>query len=548
MKQVLAWWLVLMWIGGCADESRAKSTLGQVALHGMLGTFISSNSTGNLSDSPVSSDSTQLTASNDANVIAVSAPYSQFQCDQTVVKFDPVPNALSGATCTHDSPNLRAGGVYVYHGDYKKAFYITNGESMEYAGFGTSIALSADGMLLAVGQPDNSTIKNPTTPCTGVISASDWNSDCNQQATAPAAGYRSGAVFMYKFDTGTDKWTLLQVIKPNAIEYYGFGYRVRFSASAQQLLVTSLNDDSPTEINSLVQASNITDYSTLIANNTLKANMDPSSHGAVYIYDIDSNGDWGFGSYRSDFSTTQMGSHVAESDDVFMVAGLYKIEGISGTNLTSEVATLTWPISALAMSSRLLLVGQPKESSTCIGVITNSTQIEKCDSDNSFSDSGGAKLFGWSKDDSNIVKLTLRALLKQNEPTVGAFFGEALTLAEDDTMMLSIHSDNGCVGVLHDLLGCIVQDVSTALDTGAVYQYEYLSPQAFIKTPIKKESTLLGQHGLYQFGNNHFIQVEKFSVCQGFKTKQELNGDFTCVSGSPFSAEHLTTQFLWYKK
>jgi hypothetical protein len=549
MKQVLAWCFVLMWIGGCADESTPKSTVGQVGLHGMLGSFIGSDSTGNLVDSPVSSYGAQLTASSNATVIAVSAPYSQFSCDQTVVKFNPVLIVLGAGTCSHATQNPIAGGVYVYHGDHlNKAFYITNGETMQYAGFGTSIALSADGLLLAVGQPPNSNIKNASISCTGVILAVDWIRDCADQAPAMANGYKSGAVYMYKFDTGTDQWTLLQVIKPNMLPNYGFGYRVRFSASAKQLLVTSLNDNSATNDNLLVKAGDITEYTALINSNTLQANASPLSHGAVYIYDLDQDGTWGLTSYRSDFSTTQMGSHVAESNDVFMVAGLYKIEGISGTNLTISEEILPWTISALGMSSNLLLVGQPKESSTCIGVITNTTKITECDADSSFRHSGGAKLYQWSKDASDIVTLTLRALIKQNEPTVGALFGESLTLAEDETMMLSIHSQNACVGIFHDLLGCIVKDASANMDAGAVYQYQYTNTKAFIKTPVKAESTQLGQNGLYQFDNNHFIRVENFSVCQGFKTKADLNGDFICASDSTDLPEDLTTQFLWYKK
>lgn len=121
-----------------------------------------------------------------------------------------------------------SGAVYVFDrasGAWSVPVYLKASNAQARDGFGTGLALSADGQLLAVGAPFEGT---------------------DTQGVRHAANHGSGAVYLYRAGATSGQWTHEKFLKAGrAGRTHALGFCVALSGDGTQLVATAPGQDSP---------------------------------------------------------------------------------------------------------------------------------------------------------------------------------------------------------------------------------------------------------------------------------------------------------------
>lgn len=121
-----------------------------------------------------------------------------------------------------------SGAVYVFdrsNGAWSVPAYLKASNTQAGDGFGTGLALSADGRLLAVGAPFEGT---------------------DNQGVRNTANNGSGAVYLYRAGVTSGQWTFEGILKAGrAGRNHALGFCVALSGDGTQLVATAPGQDSP---------------------------------------------------------------------------------------------------------------------------------------------------------------------------------------------------------------------------------------------------------------------------------------------------------------
>jgi hypothetical protein len=355
--------------------------------------------------------------------------------------------ACNSGGCTESDPLSVAGHSMPLIG------YLKAGYSGRYQEFGSAIALSADGSVLAVGVPwDGSAATgiggNPVNGCYGEVPA-----NCSEA---------SGAVYVYTRSGST--WSAPVYIKADNIGtgngYDEFGASVALSADGTVLAVGAPGESSGSRV--------APDETAIEA-------------GAVYVYVRGTDGSWSGPQYlkaSNPDAGDRFGSSVALSSDgtVLAVGAPYEDSGTTGVNSVPDNnafsagavyvfarsgASWSDPVyvkasnthafdgfgSSVALNSdgSMLAVGAPYEGSPATGV--GGSQIVDC--------GPGMPICSWS---SGAVYLYSRSgaswlndpvYIKSPEEMSSAYFGMAIALSEAADILVVGQPYGGNSGMVH---------------------------------------------------------------------------------------------------
>jgi hypothetical protein len=144
------------------------------------------------------------------------------------VEEDSAATGVNGDQASGGASN--SGAVYVFRrvaGVWVQQAYLKASNTAVFARFGSSLALSADGSVLAVGSPDESSTARGVEGALG----------------ASTSGAGSGAVYVFRRASGV--WAQEAYVKAsNADATDAFGHSVALSASGNALAVGAINEDS----------------------------------------------------------------------------------------------------------------------------------------------------------------------------------------------------------------------------------------------------------------------------------------------------------------
>ena len=345
-----------------------------------------------------------LALSADGSVLAVGAPGED--------------SAATGIDGNQSSNSAEfSGAVYVFtqSGDaWSQQAYIKASNTGAGDGFGGSLSLSADGNVLAVGAPGESS------NATGTYS--------NQASNA--ATY-SGAVYVFGNSDGA--WSQQVYIKASNTEASDlFGSRLSLSADGRYLAVSAMWEDS--------LSSGI---------NGDSSNNDSLNSGAVYVFHQNDNESW-----------LQQAYVKASNPDALDAFG-----------------------DSLALSSAgdLLVVGASGEGSIATGINGDQTN-------NSIPNSGAVYVFSRNEAD-----WSQQVYIKASNPDQRDLFGGQLALSQDGSLLAvsATGEDSHAQGIDGD------QSSIGARNSGAVYLFTHSSgnwaQQSYVKASTVGESDRFGQ-------------------------------------------------------
>ncbi len=208
-----------------------------------------------------------------------------------------------------DNSGRGSGAVYVFtrlRNNWSQQAYIKGLNTERADAFGAAVAISADGVTLAVGAPDENNTATGANAPTGFRVGSDQRTDNSH-----------GAAYVFAREDGT--WTQQAYIKPSHIgQYDQFGTRVALNGDGDLLAVGVPLEDSP--------ASGI---------NGSRGNDEAggSEFGAVYLY-TRSDGEWSDHSYVKSPNVgvyDEFGSVVAlDGEGTTMIVGARFEDGAAG--------------------------------------------------------------------------------------------------------------------------------------------------------------------------------------------------------------------------
>lgn len=354
--------------------------------------------------------------------------------------------------------------------------YFKASNTGENDGFGYSVALSGDGMTLAVGARDEDNA------ITGIVTDGSETSDTGSASN-------SGAVYLFSKRSGN--WTQVAYVKAsNADSGDYFGYSVAISDDGSTLAVGAPDEDNNAS-GVIINGSEVIDMG-----------LTPES-GAVYLFS-NSSGNWMQKAYVKASNTGQydeFGRKVALSGDGKTLAITALGEDNSATGVitdgseTSDAGTAlgssavymfsnssgNWVQTAYLKASNTgsgdffgyslelsndgltLAVGSRDEDNSATGVIVDGSEVTDL---GSAPNSGAAYLF--SNRSGSWVQ---EAYLKASNTESGDNFAQRLALSGDGKTLAvaALNEDNGSSGVHSD--GSEATDTGLAPDSGAVYLY-----------------------------------------------------------------------------
>lgn len=383
-----------------------------------------------------------VATSADGTTLAIGAPYEDCSCTGV----DP---------SSIDEAATNAGAVYVFvktSSGWRQQAYIKANTVAQYDLFGTTVALSGDGNVLAIGAP---TMNGPSTEAVHVFarSAGSWRQQAalltasngslgdrfgsalalsadgrtlavgangqDSSGTGTAASGldndepESGAAYIFSRAQNGSSWSQTAFIKGSHSDRADlFGTSVALSADGSTLAVGSQRDDSDAAGNHVAALSCVAPVPGAVCD-----------VGAVDIYSRDLAGVW---------------SHAA-----YLRPSIFDTEDLFGTSV------------ALSGNGRQLAVGAVGEDSAAVGIDADATN-------NTAAESGAAYVFthsgsGWAQE----------AFIKASDVDAGDFFGGALDFDDQGrTLAVSASLEDGSdVGVSGDA------DEALA-DAGAAFLFE----------------------------------------------------------------------------
>ncbi|CDT33958.1 Integrin alpha beta-propellor [Vibrio coralliirubri] len=418
-----------------------------------------------------------LALNNDGSLLAVSAPTEDNSTTGILV---------DGSESSDSGTAFESGAVYLFDRTeevWSQSAYVKASNTGQFDEFGRSIALSSDGLTLAVSAiaEDNA--------ASGIITDGSEVIDTGTESA-------SGAVYI--FNNAGSGWSQTAYLKAsNTGSNDLFGYSIALSDDGETLAVGA-----PSEDNGL--SGTVTDGSELIDTGS------KSGSGATYLFSK-ASGNWTQTVYikasNSD-SGDYFGRVVALSgnglklavgsvDEDNGVTGIHTdgseltdtgIKPDSGAVYLFDYSSGSWDQSSYIKASNssssdyfgggiafnsdgsVLAIGAYGEDGSATGVITDGSEV--MDS-NSLTNSGAVYLFSYSGGN-----WAQTAYVKASNPGVGDFFGSSnlglsrsLALSADGNTLAvgSQNEDNGAVGIVKD--GSEGSDMGTMSNSGAVYLY-----------------------------------------------------------------------------
>jgi hypothetical protein len=518
---------IVGFVSACSDKkSSDQYNISKLHYRGILGSFALNKTSNNLG-AFVPSFGQALAASDQGDVIAVSASKSKFICHNqsngvvNQIDFNPVPvladidfnpeaDKDNKLRCTHIESNKEIGGVFVFHNfDLKRAFYFSGTSDSVDSDFGHAVALSRDGTRLAIGHTMHSQkIRNAT--CIGVLDPKTYQS-CHQVAEVSDDGAESGAVFLYEF---SNTWKLTHVIKPNLITGYRFGHQVEFSDDGMSLVVTSIRDNKARS--ETVSTTKEAEYKTLLTDRDVKTNAD--GVGAIYRYQFN-NGDWQFKYYGSIANNASLGVQVVQANNTFVIRSAHNLYALVQDRLTQLVRfNDDHVIDDIAMSNERLAVGMTNMDGGCQHVVTQIEAMQKCfEAPQALPKAGGVMMYDWDNNEDSTVKITPVALFNAEEPKQNQAYGQRVSLSDHGTLLVSMQHDGACAGVFDHVAVCQKKNDKKLAHSGAVYAYQALELSGFIKSRYTVENGAFGEKGLYSVGKQHYILMDDYRLCTGYE-------------------------------
>lgn len=418
-----------------------------------------------------------LALNDDGSLLAVSAPTEDNSATGILV---------DGSESSESGTAFESGAVYLFNRneeDWSQSAYVKASNTGQFDEFGRSIALSRDGLTLAVSAiaEDNA--------ASGIITDGSEVIDTGTESA-------SGAVYIFN-NAGSD-WSQTAYIKAsNTGSNDLFGYSIALSDDGEILAVGA-----PSEDNGV--SGTVTDGSELIDTGS------KSGSGAIYLFSKVS-GDWvqtvyikasnsdsgdyfgrvialsgngwklAVGSLDEDNGATGIHTDGLELTDTGVnpdSGAVYIFDNSSGGWEQTSYIKASNPSSSdyfgggISFSSdgTALAIGAYGEDNNVMGVNTDGTEV--MDS-NSLANSGAVYLFRYSGNN-----WAQTAYIKASNPGVGDFFGSSnlglsrsLALSADGNTLAvgSQNEDNGAVGIVKD--GSEGSDTGTLSNSGAVYLY-----------------------------------------------------------------------------
>lgn len=399
--------------------------------------------------------------------------------------------------------------------------YVKASNTDPFDEFGYAVALSDDGLTLAVGAPEEQSFAEE----------------------ADNSGLSTGAVYLYRFD-GT-RWQQQAYLKAsNAKNGDEFGGAVSLSADGNTLAVGASGVDPASGGFGRSRARN---------------------SGAAYVFRFDGNSwvEQAFIEADNRSSGARFGNALTLSNDgnTLAIAAYDEFNGVTGINNTASVAQKRYSGAAyvfrydstgwaqevyikanatdvsdkfgtsLSLSSdgNTLAIGAPLEDSTSTGG----------ELDNTLTNSGAAYVFNF---DGNNWAQT--ALIKTAYADADDNFGHALSLnASGDVLAVAApYEDGNAIGTLGD---ATVNDVNTT-DSGAVYLFE-LTNNAWLETAYIKASNTDGND---QFGYALSLSEDGNTLVVGANLEssyaQGMDGDQQNNIATASGAAYLFTNYGQY--
>ncbi len=387
-------------VNGAQDDNSAANS-GAVYVFRRIGGAWSQQAYIKASNSDGRDDFGLVVLSADGNTLAVGASGE-----------DSSSTGVNGAQ--NDNTATNSGAVYVFRfstgsSTWSQQAYIKASNTGANDSFGNPVSLSADGNTLAVGATDEDGSS------TGVNGAQDDNAASN-----------SGAVYVFRFSTGSSTWSQQAYIKASntGARDDDFGYSVVLSADGNTLAVGASGEDSSSTGVNGAQNSNSTDT------------------GAVYLFR---------------FNTTSS----IWSQRAYIKA--------SNTGLDDEFGGSV----SLSADGNTLAVGAHRENGASTGV--NGGQ-----DDNIASNSGAVYVFRFSTGSSTWSQ---QAYIKASNTEANDNFGYSLSLSADgNTLAVGARFENSSSTGVNG-----AQNGNTASGSGAVYVFRFSTgsntwaQQAYIK-------------------------------------------------------------------
>ncbi|MHA2936738.1 hypothetical protein ACXJY6_00425 [Vibrio sp. RC27] len=328
-----------------------------------------------------------------------------------------------------------SGAVYLFSdvsGSWIQTAYIKASNTWKNDRFGWSLALNADGSILAVAAnlEDN-----------GATGVQNNGSDITDSGTA----LNSGAVYLFSDVSGS--WAQTAYLKAsNSEQGDQFGRSVALSSDGKTLAVGSFREDNSTS----VLDNDVTDFVSGVE-------ADVKDYGAVYLFVSDENGNW--------------------AQDAYI-----KASNIGASDLFGYSVSLNSNGTRLAVAAH-------HEGSSVNGIVTDITEQMTYDNDDAVK-SGAVYMFDYINN-----SWTQTAYIKASNTGEDDRFGKAVVLSSDgNTLAVGANQeDNSISGIVSDISEQMNDD---ATDVGAVYLFSHTDgnweQSAYIKASNSEEEDNFG--------------------------------------------------------
>ncbi|MBL6734710.1 MAG: hypothetical protein ISP86_02365, partial [Shewanellaceae bacterium] len=455
-----------------------------------------------------------MAVAKDGSVVVVGAATDNLYCFENSIEGDPT--KCYPEESESESSIVIHGTAYVYHPATKKTWIIKPKQDATYsAEFGTSVAVSGDGLLLAVGAIGDQRA-GANDACNGIVAAAAKSTKC----TMNLSNQVMGAVHIYAYHNSA--WKLIYYVHtdnantPN-MNNYKFGTKLMWSEDGTTLVVGMPSDKNTPTIGSYNQPTTIGTEST--------------APGAVYVYKYDSaDGSLTFDYYYQQVGATALGKSMhAISDGVVVNADNYvlmvKLKGSNSHGVTQLTSLPTLPagvsISEASLQGNQLAIGLPKLSSDCkkITVFNADKSAEDCLNNNDpIKESGGVMVF---EVDSNNNEVTAKALVRYETSIASAHMGRSLSVSTDQkTMFVGVSDHNACVNIHGSRQDC--GQANSNLNYGAIGHFTFdgstWAEQSYIKASKNVPNAHMGASGsMHQTDTDLFFLLQHSSSCQGIQ-------------------------------
>lgn len=400
------------------------------------------------------------------------------------------------------------GGVYLFHnnaGTWTQTGYVTASNAELDDLFGTSVALSADGSILAVGaygeDGDSASVVG----------------GYNNNASA------SGAVYL--FNNINDNWTQTKYLKASdAASSDFFGYSVALSPDGVTLAVAAIQQNIGNGKVYLFSGSGSTwvENTPILTASNAGLN-DQFGHAiALVAYGTPSTLTLAVGAPLEDGDATGVttGAIAAEVSPVMNSGAVYLFSDSSGS--WTQDAYIKPLVTTISDSFGQSVALSADGTTLAVGAYLEDTSVTDSGAAYVFSDGGS----GWAQ----------TALLKASNPGNGDWFGEHLTLSADGNVLAvgAYREDSGATGINGDQ-----GDDPTNTDFGAVYLFSHDNGSWSQKAYIKASNSDAGDW----FGRSVALSPDGNTLATGalgeLSTTTGINGDQTNNAGAQHGAVYL---------